>query len=231
MGKLWTLVVMATFLFCATNSIATTWGSTTVQDPLTGDQCEVKEPASYGSYIYSWPSKYDGVYWPFTDENWLWECEDSGYISFGDDFSDLTDDEISRIRKHLSKASSQRGSDLKRLEAMYRLRDKDDKFWAWFYRVKAVILTQDANAARYEALQLMEASVETMEPGFDLIQTYYLIGEYHRIFGKIDKAKTYFSKARSVEWQDDEGNAQTGSEYINKLIDERVTMFPVSPSP
>ena len=207
-------------------SHATTWGPTTVKDPIAGGECEVHEPASYGSYIYDWPSKYDGVYWPFTDHHWIWQCAESGYLSFGDDFDELTDDEISRIRTHLNEPSSSVGSDLDRLESIYRIRDKDDQFWAWFYRVKAAILTSQADQARYEALPLLEARADNLDPGFELIQAYFVIGDYHRRFGDFDKAREYFSKARVVEWEDEEGNAHVGSEYISELIDERVALIP-----
>ncbi len=207
-------------------SHATTWAPTTVEDPIGTGTCEVHEPASYGSYIYEWPSKYDGVYWPFTDRHWIWQCAESGYLSFGDDFGDLTADEISRIRAHLNEPSSRMGSELERLESLYRIRDKDDQFWAWFYRVKAAILTSQADEARYDALPLLEKTAESLDPGFELVQVYFVIGDYHRRFGEVDTAKEYFSKARAVEWKDEDGNTQVGSDYTNKLIDERSALIP-----
>lgn len=219
-------LVGAISLILFSASHATTWGPTTVKDPIGGGECEVYEPASYGSYIYDWPSKYDGVYWPFTDHHWIWQCSESGYLSFGDDFAELTDDEISRIRTYLKEPASRLGGDLGRLESMYRLRNKDDRFWAWFYRVKAAILSGKAEQARLEALPLLEKMAESLDPGFELIQVYFVIGDYHRRFGEFDKAKDYFSKARAIQWEDEDGNSQVGSEYINELIDERMGLIP-----
>ena len=65
---------------------ATTWSPSTVTDPISGKDCQVYRVASYGSYIYQWESQYDGVYWPYVDEHWRWDCQESGYISFGSDF-------------------------------------------------------------------------------------------------------------------------------------------------
>jgi tetratricopeptide (TPR) repeat protein len=218
--------VCAIGLILFSASHATTWGTTKVKDPIGGGYCVVDEPASSGSYIYDWPSKYDGVYWPFIDHHWIWQCTESGYLSFGNDFEDLNADEIHRIKVYLRKPSSRSGSDLERLEAIYKIRDKDDRFWAWFYRVKAAILTGQADQARYEALPLLEKTAEGLDPGFELIQLYFVIGDYHRRLGQIDIAKEYFSKARTVEWKDKDGDTNVGSEYINALIDERSALFP-----
>jgi len=209
--------------FCS--SYATNWGQTTIEDPISGGDCDAFEIVSYGSYIYDWPSKYDGVYWPFTDSHWIWQCPESGYLSFGDDFSELTEAEIGRISAYLSEPSSRLGSDLDRLESIYRLRDKDDRFWAWFYRVKAAILSSQADAARFDALPLLKELEQSLNPSFELIQVYFVIRDYHRRFGDIDLAQDYFAKARAVEWVDEDGGSQIGSEYINELIDERMTLL------
>lgn len=56
-----TLCISLSVVILASQSVfATTWGEAEVADPiLTGETCQVSEPASYGSYIYHWPSKYD----------------------------------------------------------------------------------------------------------------------------------------------------------------------------
>ena len=67
----------------------TTWIESHVNDPISGARLKVAEPGSSGSYIYDWPGKADQVFWPFTDDNWLWFNRKSGYIAFGDDFANL----------------------------------------------------------------------------------------------------------------------------------------------
>lgn len=57
---------------------ATTWGETDVDDPIVKDaKCTVGSPGSYGSYIYGWPSKYDQIFWPVTEESGIWFCPES----------------------------------------------------------------------------------------------------------------------------------------------------------
>lgn len=65
---------------------ATTWARDDRDDPFSDGKCIAHSPVSSGSYIYHWPSKYDLVFWPFTDPHWVWHCPTSGYVAFGSDF-------------------------------------------------------------------------------------------------------------------------------------------------
>src|SRR5687767_5685418 len=165
---------------------ATTWGKATVKDPIAGGDCAVSKPLSAGSYIYDWPSKHDGVFWPHTDPAWIWFCPGSGYIAFGDDFDRLAPKDVARIRAHLAKHYTPQSGEpsleqkLVWLEAVYRLRGMDALFWGWFARVKAVHLDALALESRRDAMRLLEKEVATLPPGFDLIQKLYVLGDYHR---------------------------------------------------
>lgn len=209
-------------VFLSVNCGATNWAESTVTDPIGGKDCEVHRIVSYGSYFYEWESKYDGVYWPHISDEWRWDCRESGYISFGNDFSDLTEKEIERISAHLAKPQSRHGGQFERLEEIYKLRNKDTAFWAWFYRVKAYWHQSEAQRSRYQSIPLLEKHVETLAPSFELVQLYFVLGDYYRRFEELPKANEYFSLARAVQWVDDEGVAQTGSEYIEGLIQERL---------
>jgi len=99
-----TLVAAALSVGICVSAAATQLVPTEIDDPFADAQCDASEVMSYGSYIYSWPSKYDGVYWPFTDELWIWLCESSGYLSFGSDFDSLSDVDRERISEFLTSA-------------------------------------------------------------------------------------------------------------------------------
>lgn len=218
-------LLVVIILLASANGHSTTWSPSTVTDPISGESCEVYEIASYGSYIYQWNSKFDGVYWPFIDAHWRWDCRESGYISFGSDFSDLTEEEIERITAYLGDPSSRYGGQFERMEAIYKLRNKDNSFWAWFSRVKAYWHQSEADEARRESIPLLESHIETLAPSFELVQAYFVLGDYYRRFESAAKAKENFALARSVQWTDDEGKPQTGSEYIEGLIRGRLEMM------
>lgn len=219
------ILLIVVLLIASGTSHSTTWSRTSVTDPISGKPCDVHEIASYGSYIYQWESKYDGVYWPFIDARWRWDCRESGYISFGSDFSDLTEEEVERISDYLSNPASRYGGPFERMEAIYKLRNKDYKFWAWFARVEAYWHQSQADHARRDSIPLLERHIETLAPGFELVQVYFVLGDYYRRFDDAAKAKEYFALARAVQWTDDEGKPQTGSEYIEKLIQGRLEMM------
>jgi len=91
-------IAAAILVFLSATSFSTAWGKSKVNDPiLKGKKCSINEPMSSGNYIYQWPSKYDQVFWPLTDNNGIWFCEKSGYVSFMEDFEGLTDKENSDI--------------------------------------------------------------------------------------------------------------------------------------
>lgn len=221
--------IMTAILLCGWCGIssAITWVPVQVKDPISAKSCDVMEPASAGSYIYSFPSKYDGVYWPHIDSHWIWFCPDSGYISFGDDFSELKPQEIERVRTYLGSHCRRDRADMSTLEklimleSVYRLRDKNEFFWAWFKRVKAVYLDELARMERQQAIPLLERELAQLEPGFEMIQKLYVLGDYYRQMGEHERALELFERARTIEWKDEEGKQRLGSEYINEIIDER----------
>ena len=111
------------------------------------------------------------------------------------------------------------------MEEIYKLRDKDDRLWAWFFRVKAYWHQDQAKLARQESMPLLASDTEMLAPSFKLVQEYFVLGDYHRRFDNAAKAEEYFALARSVQWVDDDSLSQTGSEYIEDLIKERLDMM------
>ena len=140
-------------------------------------------------------------------------------------FLDLTEEEVERITDYLAKNPSRYGGQFERLEDIYKLRIKDTAFWAWFYRVKGYWLDSQAELARRESVPLLEEHIKTLAPSFELIQAYFVLGDYYRRFDDALKAEEQFSLARSVQWINDNGLPQTGSEYIEELIQERLEMM------
>ena len=220
-------VLLVVLLVCTLPRLvlATTWSEQEVDDPFSDAVCTVSSPASYGSYVYHWPSKFDGVYWPHTTMRWVWHCPESGYTSFGDDFEGLNDAEKQRIGAFLQSVPMSAfptgdAAKLVLLEAIYKLRDKDDEFWGWFLRVKANLYESLADASRYESIKYMEKTVESDKSDFNKLQTTFVLGRYLMKYGDDNRAKALFDRARSMPWVDEEGNAHVGSDYINRLIEE-----------
>ena len=149
----------------AVPAAATTWGETTVADPLDGKPCKVATPASMGSYVYEWPEKYDQVFFPVTAAEGIWTCG-SGFASVIGDTT-ITAAEQQRMREHLATIprAQRKAKDIKakleRAEALYALRELEPTRRALIHRILAFDFErlggdlQKAGSHRKAALEIM----------------------------------------------------------------------------
>ncbi len=185
---------------------ATTWSESKVQDPIEADsQCEVSKPASYGSYIYNWPSKYDQVFWPYTEWNNVWFCKKSGYISFMSDFSDLNEVEIGKIRSYLKQNKIKEPSEQQlifSLEAIYSLRELtpeyknrlDRIFARWHQRLGNL---ERAATYRKKAYADIEKSLLFELTDYKRLEYFYLAANYAKYFDERQKSEEYLLKLKT----------------------------------
>ncbi len=178
---------------------ATTWASAVVPDPIKqGAECEVSRPVSSGSYIYHWPSKYDQVFWPLTDESGIWFCAESGFTAFLEDF-DLREAERANIASYLaanyqpSPAPVTLPEKLRFLEDIYSLRDKDGEFRIRLLRALAYMydgLNQEAAAAelRAKALEAIRAALATNLEEGQRLEYLFVASAYAHELGDEDRA-------------------------------------------
>lgn len=225
------IIIVLFVLFVTVNAQATTWGETTVTDPLTNAQISCQKPMSSGGYIYYWPSKYDLVFWPYTEENWICLNPDSGYAAFYNDFEKIAEKDKKRLTKWLnenfkpSQAPQSYEQKLLWLEKVYQQRSMDDDFWCYFYRLMAYFYRENQTQSLFyvkKALPLLHANLDTNPTGIKRIENLFLLGEYHRRLDESEKAKFYFSQVKKAKYKDEEGNEQTGHPYFLDLIKDRI---------
>jgi hypothetical protein len=225
------LAATAAFALMSGTAAATTWGESKVIDPVSGRSVKVQEPVSWGSYIYSWPGKEDQVFWPATDDNWLWFNPKSGYGAFGDDFAKLKDPQLTRVRTWLAANYDRehpprtRLEKLAWLERIYGQRDMGAEFWCFFNRLMAFeySTTEPTRSLEYvrKTLPQLESRLLAATDGSRRLVTLYLLGEYHRRLGDAVKSRDYFDQARAATYKDEDGKEHVGSDYINEIIKER----------
>jgi len=213
---------------------ATTWGATTVKDPIRPRaHCEVSEPQSFGSYIYHWPEKFDQVFWPLTESNGLWSCSTSGFVAFIGDFDGLSEAEVERIRAFLHSDEGKAGkvdelpARLDRLEQIYALREKDAHFRTVLLRVLAFhhenALDAPARAADYrrKALGLMrERLAESALEPLQRLEYLFVCAAYERWFGDVAASDAWVSQLDEAMAAHDEGEHADYIEYLSKLKQE-----------
>jgi hypothetical protein len=209
---------------------ATTWAPSTMTDPLTGKKVPSMAIASYGTYIYTWPSKYDLVFWPLTAENWICLNPKNGYAAFNDDFEQLPEAEKAGLARWLrenyrsGRAPRSYEEKLAWLERVYGQRKMSDDFWCAFYRLMAYVHREDEQASLAwvkKALPLLEKKLEGSPEGVARLEVLYLLGEYSRRMGNEVKAREYFAQVAGVTYKDRDGKEQRGHPYFVELVEDR----------
>jgi tetratricopeptide (TPR) repeat protein len=224
-----TSIALAFLLLCAI-ALATTWAPSEKTDPLTGEKVPSKEIVTYGSYIYNWPSKYDFVFWPLTDENWICVNPKNGYAAFNDDFEKLSDAEKRKLTYWLKEnykpdnPPKTHVEKLSWLEKVYGQRNIEDDFWCRFYRLMAYVHREDEKMSMAyvkKAVPLLEKKLASKPEGEDKLEVLYLLGEYYRRLGDSKKAQEFFSQVKDVKYKDEDGKEQVGNPYFVELVENR----------
>ena len=224
-------------LACVTAS-AITWVETKARDPISRRNVPVQEPASSGSYIYRYAGKEHLVFWPYTDDTWLWFNPKSGYIAFGDDFRELAEDKVAPMRDWLKAnydGTNPPATRLERLrwaERVYGQRGMDDDFWFYFYRLMAFELAEEPAASlEYvrKAMPYLEKRLAQVEKPNAHAETLYLLGEYNRRLGNLELAREFFARLRVAPVTDRDGQVSPNSEYLVERAQEAEALM--SPAP
>ncbi|QSX33321.1 hypothetical protein JYB87_16590 [Shewanella avicenniae] len=208
---------------------ATTWSPTEVTDPIVaGAKCQVHEPISYGGYIYNWPSKYDQVFWPLTDENGIWFCEKSGFTAFIGDFDKLTAAERDRIGAFLNDnppKDSAIETRLALLEHIYALRDTSASFKNRLLRVIArwhqnLGNLEQANQYRQQALAQIKTALAGQLDAYQRLEYLYLAANYSKQFGDDAAADAYLKQLHDAIANADDEQSKNFAAYLNELAPE-----------
>ena len=240
------LVVTVAF---ATIADATTWGEPErIADPVRPDShCLVESPASWGGYIYQFPSKYDQVFWPLTDPKGLWFCSKSGFTAFIGDF-ELTPKEKTAVAAELTTFYQPTNEPTLReklvlLEKSYTARNQKTRGKIELLRVLAYYHETDlkdfdgAAALRRKALELIESALATEQDVACRMQYLFVAAVYHREFGDLEKSNAS-AKLLKEALQQHKGNHDENVagmvEYLTELsgdIDKIVPGGPLIPEP
>jgi len=164
-------LALVILLGLSTTTLAITGGYVDLVCPI----CKTKDKYwvyfSYGSYIYSYPSKYQLIFWPHTDSVWLYHCRKCRLTVFGDDFQNPSKDKLEETRTALASVKVTYDTGLyqtmpmfERLEIaekVYKVWGLSDEGWCHFYRVQGYHLQREkhleaADAARQTALEIAQ---------------------------------------------------------------------------
>jgi len=225
------------FLFTLTVGVnATTWFPSEKTCPVCNHKSEYQVIGSYGSYIYSWSSKYQYIFWPLTDDPSVYCCQKCYFSTYMWDFDSIPENKISLLKEYLATVKVNKKYEkyyyipmttrLEIAENVYKILERDKEFWSQFYRVIGYHYDNEKNAikakeARIKALNIAEEMLSDTSYKGQEKEILFIIAAMHNFTGEKDSALVYLDKASSLTYQNDkipEKNAKGLDEYLTGLI-------------
>lgn len=215
---------------------ATSWLPRKVTCPLCGTVNTFSSVLSGGGYVYRWPSKYQYVFWPYTDGKAAYSCKKCRLTCFMEDFSKVPAEKHEALRRALAAVtfSGQYRNYSKipmsrRLEAaekVYTVLGKDDRSWCHFYRVMGYHygeenLQDKAAASRRKALALAGKMLEEQADKGTAKELLLISGAMKRLLEDEAGALKDFRAAAGLTYSDSrmkKADAEAKDAYLSHLL-------------
>ncbi len=161
--------------FLAANTLAITWFPKEFECPIDKEKNTFMVVGSYGSYIYSYPSKYQWLFFPQTDSPTYYMCKKCHLTTYMWDFDELPKDKLPEIKNILAGIKVSKNfkeyqeipvtERLEVMEKVYAALGKDEAWWETFYRIKGYHYgaggkTDKAAEARKKSLELVQKELK-----------------------------------------------------------------------
>ena len=234
------LVLVAIVLAAALPALAITTVPVKVVCPICGTQNDFLDYASWGSYIYQYPSKFQLVFWPHTDSATVYSCKKCHLSLFMWDFREFPKDKIDDTRKLLEgvKLSGNYktytdipvSEKLQIAEKIYQGMNRDDEFLSQFYRVLGYHFAQEKKAeqARLARLHSLEITLRLLADPANSSRKkefLFLAASMHHFTGDDASALKELKDAAGLKYRDpksDEEHSKNFDEYLSGLIKEMI---------
>lgn len=249
--KRFTVLMLALVLFLgiqvrsfgATPGPTTTWFPSKVNCPLCKTQNTFYVIGSYGTYIYQWPSRYQGVFWPFTTGNVVYTCLNCRYSAFMGDFEELPKEKHAAVRALLKETSLPGKFDvynkipmsarLAIAEKVYAELGRNDRFWFHFRRVQGYHLDaekkpEEAKAARLKGYELAKKMIASEKSGANLKEYWMLAGMMQHFAGNDEESAVCFNKALAQKYESAEAKPEENEQAekgMNGFIEEYLKLM------
>ena len=231
--------IILTFGFLLTLPVgvhATTWFPKEHTCPICTHKSEYQEIGSYGSYIYHWPSKYQYVFWPLTDEPSIYCCQKCHFTTYMWDFDNIPENKIAPLKEYLATVKIDKEYEkyydipmitrLEIAENVYKILERDKEFWCQFYRVLGYHCNGEKNAVKAKAVRIKALNIaeemlsDALYKGQEK-EIFLIIAAMHHFTGEKDSALIYLDKASLFTYQNDKGeqsDVKGVDEYLTELI-------------
>jgi len=228
-------------LFVALGAM-TVLGTDWVNEEFVCPMCKTKNKfgviASYGTYIYGWPSKYQFIFWPLTDGHVLYSCKKCSLSLLMWDFDKLPQNKLQEVQNALKGVEIKgdykyymaipMSKRLEVAEKVYAVLQKDDDFWLQFYRVKGYHYAAEkdqtkADEARKKALDLVSRMLNEKDQATPKKELWLISGAMKHFLGDDRGALDDLNTALKTKYEDkqlDKEKNQNGEANLSALIKE-----------
>jgi hypothetical protein len=206
--------------------------------PVCGTANDFLDYASWGSYIYQYPSKFQLVFWPHTWSATVYSCKKCHLSLYMWDFKDFPKDKIDSTRKLLEdvKLSGEYkaytdipvSEKLQIAEKIYQLQKRDDEFWSQFYRVLGYHFAHEkkpeqAKTARLRALEITQRMIADPANDGRKKELLFLAASMHHFTGDDTTAQQELRTASALTYRDPKGDKDRSNNfdtYLTAVIKE-----------
>ena len=242
MKRLNRILCIAVFtLVFAGGASAITWVPEDFNCPLDKEKNTFLVVASYGSYIYSYPSKYQWLFFPRTDSPTFYLCKKCNLATFMWDFDKLPPEKLDAIRKALSGVKVSKAfkeyteipvvERLEIMEKVYTALGKDDEWWEDFYRIKGYHYgkigdTAKAAEARKKSLALIQKDLANPKSETPKKILLYVSASMKHFLGDDRAALADLNAALSTKYANPKETAEESKgaeEGLNERIKDYIT--------
>lgn len=226
------LIALALALGLALSASAITTAEVGVVCPICHTKNKFYDYASWGSYVYSWPSKFQLIFWPHTSSATIYSCKKCHLALYMWDFKDFPKDKITdavklletvKLSGHYETYTDIPASEkLQVAEKVYQLLGRDDRFWSHFYRVLGYYLAREkrsteAAQARQKALQIVQRMLADPANGGHKKELLVAGAAMHHFLGEDQTALGDLKSASPLTFSDSELGEERSRNYDGYL--------------
>lgn len=217
--------------------------------PICGKKDYYTVIVSYGGYIYYGLSRFQYVFWPFTESESLYACQKCNFTCLMCDFGKFPKEKIPIVKKALEGVSlpkpvvKEERDNLFRqgtyyfipmsaripvAERVYEALGMSDSEWCLFYRMAAyhydeADMPDKAAESRRKALEYAERLIADKSQEGLLKESYLISGAMRHFLKDFDGARKDFEKGKAAPYKNPSlstDDAKGNEKYLNDLIDQ-----------
>jgi uncharacterized protein (DUF2225 family) len=222
------------------SAFAITWGEQEFTCPIDNEKNTFQVWGSYGSYVYSYPSKYQWLFFPWTYSQAYYTCKKCHFSTFLGDFDKLPKDKIPEMKKALAGVKVSKAfkdymelpvsERMSIMEKVYTVWGKDEGWWENFYRLQGYHNAKEGNAAkaleaRKKSLELIQKEMKNPNSKAPKKLLLYISGAMRHFTGDDKGALEDLQKALATKFHEEGASAEdlkNGEDGLNSRIKDYI---------